>query len=133
MMRSTMSNYRPVRRSERVAGRCRRRLERLQQSSLARSVRDPCRHAELAAEPWLEEHLADLAEQLARLGRALDPLGRDEGAKQSATCFGLLCAVSPWRKWSSETTRLHARAARARDLLRCISKAADVVTFPRIR
>ena len=27
-------------------------------------------------EPWLEEHLADLAEQLARLGRALDPLGR---------------------------------------------------------
>jgi AcrR family transcriptional regulator len=27
-------------------------------------------------EPWLEEHLADLADQLARLGRALDPLGR---------------------------------------------------------
>ena len=43
---------------------------------LARSVRDPCRHTEPSREPWLEEHLADLADQLARLGRALDPLGR---------------------------------------------------------
>ena len=65
-------------------------------------------------EPRLEDHLADLAEQLAASDGLSIRLVEDEGAKQSATCFGPLCATRLGANGRQRTNRLHARAARAR-------------------